>query len=67
MLARARPWLDAHNDVYLCAHKIVQDVIDQIADGIELLRKRAMNWQGEVLGFVTYAVIQEFISSKCRS
>lgn len=67
LLARARPWLDAHKEANDSAKKIVQTVVDQIDDGIDLLRNRMLSRRDCGLEFVAHAVMQEFISSKGAS
>lgn len=67
LLARARPWLDTHNDVRHIAKEIVQAVVDQIPDGTDLLRARMLSSRGGELEFVAHAVMQEFISAKGMS
>ena len=67
LLARARPWLDAHSEAQDSAKKIVQAVVDQIDDGTDLLRNRMLGRHSGDLEFVAHAVMQEFISSKGTS
>ncbi|MDZ4255891.1 MAG: hypothetical protein U1A72_25270 [Sulfuritalea sp.] len=66
LLARARPWLDVHNEIRDIANEIVQAVVDQIGDDTDLLRDRMLSNRGE-LEFVAHAVMEEFISANVTS
>ena len=66
LLARARPWLDAHPEIRDSARATVRAVVDQIGDDSEFLRGRMLSSRGE-LEFVAHAVMHDFIRSPASS
>jgi hypothetical protein len=66
LLARARPWLDAHSEIRDSARATVGAVVDQIGDDSEFLRRRMLSSRGE-LEFVAHAVMHDFIRSPASS
>ncbi|HEX9202301.1 MAG TPA: ATP-binding protein [Acidobacteriaceae bacterium] len=66
LLARARPWLDAHPEIRDSARATLRAVVDQIGDDSEFLRGRMLSSRGE-LEFVAHAVMHDFIRSPASS